>query len=100
MSRIAKGFAAASVTAVLLAGFTACGAAQVAMAPHPAGSHAPASHRPVWDGTGAYTSMVEPLCPASSAGEVRWPGPLGINSPCGATVTGTCTHGMKRRERG
>ena len=33
MSRIAKGLATASVAAVSLAGFTACGSAQLAMAP-------------------------------------------------------------------
>ena len=34
MSRIAKGLARAGVAVVSLAGFTACGSAQLAMAPH------------------------------------------------------------------
>ena len=34
MSRITKGLATAGIAAVSLAGFTACGKAQLAMAPH------------------------------------------------------------------
>ncbi len=62
MRRVATTAAAAVVS---LAGFTACGAAQLAMAPHPA-----AHVRPTWDGYGtppapAGTMMV---CPARDAG--------------------------------
>ena len=52
MSRIAKGLATASVTAVALAGFTACGKAQLAMAP-PAGCVIPGTHVTVPSMSGA-----------------------------------------------
>ena len=52
MSKIAKGFTAASVVAVSLAGFTACGKAQLAMAP-PAGCVIPGTHVTVPSMSGA-----------------------------------------------
>ena len=63
MSRITKGLATAATAAVALAGFTACGSAQLAMAPHTA-------TRPVWNGYGTPTAPagVMMLCPASDAG--------------------------------
>ncbi len=54
---------AAAAAAVSLAAFSGLGAAQLAMAPHPA-----ASVRPVWDGYGTYCAGVLPLCPARDAG--------------------------------
>ncbi len=54
---------AAAAAAVSLAAFSGLGAAQLAMAPHPA-----ASVRPVWDGYGTYSAGVMPLCPARDAG--------------------------------
>ena len=52
MSKIAKGFAVAGVVAVSLAGFTACGKAQLAMAP-PAGCVIPGTHVTVPSMSGA-----------------------------------------------
>ena len=52
MRRAVRALAAASVTAVALAGFTACGAAQLAMAP-PAGCVIPWTHVTVPSMSGA-----------------------------------------------
>lgn len=80
-SSLRRAATAAGAVALSLAAYAGLGASELAMSPQSA-----ASARPVWDGQGAYTSGVQPHCPARDAGHlaVIGTGPAALTARCDA----------------